>query len=112
LEVLSVTFLFTGFIPKKNEKNIFNNPFWVVWTDLIMDVRLLIDGRLLIDDRLLLCCIRLRLLEFLTPKRVRLKLYKTLVLPSYEKNQQLLLDFDALSLNLFLDFSQHTWFLS
>jgi hypothetical protein len=55
---------------------------------------------------------RLRLLEFLTPKRVRLKLCKTLVLPSYEKNQQLLLDFDALSLNLFLDFSQHTRFLS
>jgi hypothetical protein len=58
----------------------------ILWCDTVTDL----DGRLCFDRHVTKVCSRvyatlhtLRLLKFLTPKRVRLKLYKALLLPYF-----------------------------
>jgi hypothetical protein len=59
----------------------------IPWCDAVTDLGVVIDGRLCFDRQVTkLCCTvlhRLRLLKFLTLKRVRLKLCKALHLPYF-----------------------------
>lgn len=60
------------------------------WKDVVLDLGLLIDSKLLFDRHVTKICSRiygalhrLRLLKFLTPKSVRLKLCKALLVPQF-----------------------------
>jgi hypothetical protein len=62
----------------------------IPWCDAVTNLGLVIDGRLRFDRQATKVCSRvyatlhiLRLLKFLTPKRVRLKLCKALLLPYF-----------------------------
>jgi hypothetical protein len=62
----------------------------IPWCDAVSDLGVVIDGRLCFDRQVTKVYLRfnatlhrLRLLKFLTPKRVRLKLCKALLLPYF-----------------------------
>jgi hypothetical protein len=62
----------------------------ISWCDAVTDLGMVIDGRLCFNRQVPMVCSRvyptlhgLRLLKFLTPKRVRLKLCKALLLPYF-----------------------------